>query len=949
MLDTNRQNLPLTVNGEKVEVELGSEDTLLDVLREDLDLTGAKKACDNGECGSCIVLMNGKPTKSCLLPANRATGKDIVTIEGLADPALEGIEGNILHPLQKAFLELGATQCGFCIPGMIMRSAVLLKSKPDPSRDDVTKALSKNLCRCTGYTKIIEAVIYAGELMRRNAPYETAPTISGVKSVGLSIPSRYTPDTVTGQAKYTADLKMDGMLHAKILRSEVHHARILRYDISKAGALPGVVTIVGPDDIPGTPYLPNCQPQVFIFPKDKIRFKGEGLFAVAATSERIAEEALKLIDVVVEELPHAIELSDAARPNSARLFDFADNVSPAAEVETGDIVKGFAEADLIVEKEYSVPVREHAAMEPEAALAYEDENGKLVIKSPLYHAFVQGTESIANNLAIEKDDVRIVCPAMGGNFGTRGDTMAPVVAGLLAKKTGKPVKLVFSRAESIMGSCKAPSVNVRYKTGAKRDGRIVAIEVDVLHGAGSWAPYLIPETTKGYELCYFETLTTLLSHITGPYDIPNVKARAYDVLTNAPRFVPLRGTNANYLPLAYESQVDLIAGHLNMDPLEIRKVNAIKFGDTTHIGQKMTEHVNYEKEIEALRPHYEAAVNRLEDRRANAMEPWAPGLGIGGGWRNIGYVSQIVSAGAEIRMDGTFLILAGTVEQGQGPTTQFAQIGADTLEVPVDLVNVRLGDTQEANFPVPTFSSITTVATGRAVQMAAESLRTLVLESAASILQASEPDLALTEAAVSGSDGVEVTFSQIAEYLEENGISRRCRGDLNWNGEAPNILYGYNLGLMELDVNTETGDIKLKNHVNVCDPGTVVNPLAVEGQVDGGVSFGVGFALTESFHPDNPPTLVGYGLPTTMNVPESVTRVFVEDPLERGPFGAKSVAEHPGISPIPAIINAIANATGGARVRDIPATPKRVLDAIEANRGVVKLPSKEELAQWPKT
>ena len=939
MLDSNLGKFELNINGKDVTANVDSQHRLIDVLREDLDLTGAKLACDNGECGSCIVLMNGKPTKSCLLPAIRAGGKEIITIEGLADAAREeGIDDGILHPLQRAFVERGATQCGYCIPGMIMRAAVLLKSKTDPSRDDIVKSLSKNLCRCTGYTKIIEAVAYAGELIRQNAPIEPMPQDPEGKSIGLSVPSRYTPDTVNGDAKYTADLKMEGMLHAKILRSEVHHARILRYDLSKAEALPGVVAIVGPNDVPGTPYLPNCQPQVYVFPKDKIRFKGEGLFAVAATSERIAEKALSVIDVVVEELPHAIDLCDAARPNSGRLFNFADNVSPPVEVVTGDVRKGFEEADLVVEKEYSVPVREHAAMEPEAALAYVEDDGKLVLKTPLYHAFVQGTASIANNLAMKQDDVRIVCPAMGGNFGTRGDTLIGVVAGLLAQKTGKPVKIVFSRKESLLGSCKAPSVNVRYKTGATREGRITAVEVDVLHGAGSWAPYLIPETTDGMELCYFETLTTLLAHITGPYDVPNVKARAFDVLTNAPRFVPLRGTNANYLPLAYESQLDLIAGHIGLDPLEMRKLNAIREGDVSHIGQKMHEHMLYEKELETLRPHYEAARERLEKRKDNAMEPWKPGLGIGGGWRNVGYVSQVISAGAEILRDGKILMLAGTVEQGQGPTTQFAQIGADAMGIPVRLVEVKLGDTSEANYPVPTFSSITTVATGRAVMMAAEKLSDLLKENAARILECDAAALSLNANGVGGDAG-HLTYAEIAAWMDENGQDRRCSADLNWNGEAPNILYGYNVGLMELDVNTETGEIRLLHHVNVCDPGTVINPLAVEGQVDGGISFGVGFALKESFHPDKPPTLVDYGLPTTMDVPEKVTRVFVDDPLERGPFGAKSMAEHPGISPIPAIINAIANATGGARVRDIPATPDRVKAAIKANRGIVKIPN----------
>ena len=357
-----------------------------------------------------------------------------------------------------------------------------------------------------------------------------------------------------------------------------------------------------------------------------------------------------------------------------------------------------------------------------------------------------------------------------------------------------------------------------------------------------------------------------------------------------------------------------------------------------NLGQFGTRSMLYEKELETLRPHYEAARERLEKRKDNAMEPWKPGLGIGGGWRNVGYVSQVISAGAEILRDGKILMLAGTVEQGQGPTTQFAQIGADAMGIPVRLVEVKLGDTSEANYPVPTFSSITTVATGRAVMMAAEKLSDLLKENAARILECDAAALSLNANGVGGDAG-HLTYAEIAAWMDENGQDRRCSADLNWNGEAPNILYGYNVGLMELDVNTETGEIRLLHHVNVCDPGTVINPLAVEGQVDGGISFGVGFALKESFHPDKPPTLVDYGLPTTMDVPEKVTRVFVDDPLERGPFGAKSMAEHPGISPIPAIINAIANATGGARVRDIPATPDRVKSAIKANRGIVKIPN----------
>ncbi|MCR9140015.1 MAG: molybdopterin-dependent oxidoreductase [Alphaproteobacteria bacterium] len=925
------ESMTLSVNGEQCDID--SEDTsLLDALREQLDLTGAKKACDNGECGSCIVMMNGKPTKSCLLPASRAAGKDILTIEGMA-PEAENIQPgddlSILHPLQQAFLEKGATQCGFCIPGMIMKAHTLLRNKPNPSRDEIVKGLSKNLCRCTGYTKIIEAVEYAAEMIRdgSNSPGFAKPN---GRVVGVDVARLDSPATVNGQAKYAADMKLPGMLFGKLLRSDVHHAKIISIDTSAAEAMDGVECVITAKDIPGTAYLPNCQPQVFVFPEDRIRFKGEALAGVAARSETIAQAALDSIKVTYQELPHAIEVAEAVRPDAEPLYDHSPRVSEPEEVSCGDIDAGFAEADVIIENEYSVPVREHAAMEPESCLAYE-ENGRLTLKTGLYHAFVQGTMSIANNLDMKEDDIRISCPAMGGNFGTRGDTLIAVAAGLMARKTGKPVRIVFTRAESILGSCKAPSVNIRYKTGAKKDGRIVAVDVEVLHGAGGWAPYLIDKTTRGFELCYYETLGALLSHATGPYEIANVRARAWDVLTNGPRYVPLRGTNANYMPLAYESQIDLIAEKIGMSPLDVRMKNAIRLGGTTHFGQQLTEHVSMVQELELIRPHFEAANQRLAQRRAEAEYPWRPGLGMGAGWRNIGYFKADITAGAKLDADGKIHVMAGTVEQGQGPTTQFTQIGADAIGVGMSEMRITLGDTEKAPYPVPTFSSISTVGTGKAVQVAAETLRGKLLAAAAELLQ-SDPSKISTKGDLfylAESPDVYVSLKQLADHFEETGQDSLSESKIAWAGEAPTILYGYNTGLIELDVNTDTGEVRLLNHVNVCDPGTRINPQAVDGQIDGAIAFGIGFALSERFHPDNPATLEGYGLPSTRSIPPEVTRLYVDEPLERGPFGAKSMAEHPGISPIPAIINAIANATG-VRVRDIPATPERIKAALEA-------------------
>ena len=376
-------SLTINVNGETCQMDTADR-TLLEVLREDFRLTGTKKACDNGECGSCIVMMNGKPTKSCLLKANRAADRDVMTIEGMA-PAAKGIKAgediSILHPIQQAFLEKGATQCGFCIPGMIMKTANLLQNKPNPTRNEIVKSLSKNLCRCTGYTKILDAVEYAAELIN-DGRSGVSQGVGDGPAVGGNVSRLDSPGTVTGDAMYAGDMQMEGMLHARLLRSTQHHARIISIDTSEAEAMEGVECVVTADDIPGTPFLPNCQPQVYVFPKDRIRFKGEAIAGVAACTEAIAEEALKKIKVVVEELPHAIEIVDAMRKNAEPMYNHSPRVSPPEEVSCGNIEAGFAKADVIIQNDYTVPVREHAAMEPESALVYGWQ------KTSLYYWFI---------------------------------------------------------------------------------------------------------------------------------------------------------------------------------------------------------------------------------------------------------------------------------------------------------------------------------------------------------------------------------------------------------------------------------------------------------------------------------------------------------------------------------------------------------------------------------
>ena len=926
----------LTVNGIRRELAVPVDRTLLDVVREDLDLTGTKMACDDGECGSCFMLLGDKPVMSCRLAAVRAQGKDITTIEGLG-----GNGSGVLHPLQEAFLEMGATQCGFCIPGMIIRAEALLRKKPAPDRDTLVKSLSRNMCRCTGYMKIFDAVLYAAELKQGRARRNWADRDND-RGVGASVPRLDSPDTVDGTAKYAADLKMDGMLHAKIVRSPHHHARILSIDASEARALPGVAAVVTADDIPGTPVMSNCQPQTWLFPRDRARFLGEAIAAVAAETVEIAAEAVERIRVSYEVLQGMPDLEDAIAADGPELYPGMPNVSPPVEFHDGDIAAGFAEADVIVEDTYRTARREHAAMEPEAALAYVDETGTLVVKSPLYHPFVQGQQSIANTLALDLDRVRVICPAMGGNFGKRGDAQAPTVAGLLALKTGRPVRMIYTRSESLLGSSKTPSTVMTYRIGARKDGRVVALQATVHRNMGIWAPYLSEATTKGQELCRFESIPATLTHITGPYEIPNVRATLYDVVTNGPRSVPLRGTSGGYLPLAIESLMDRIAEELDMDPVELRRRNALVVGSRTHIGQVMTDSVGIRAELDALREPYRDCLSRPRGRTDGT--PWRRGVGVGCGWRSITYVNMPdVSAAVELMPDGRVRMLAGSVEQGQGAMTELAQIVSEALDLPMQSIEVTIGDTYLAPYPVPTFSSITTLVTGKAVQNAADGLREVLCRVAAELLDTAPDDIRIGDGfAFAGSaPGRLVGFSQLCDELDRRGMSRRHEGTFVWEGratdsnsttnegDAPDVVYGFNACVADVEVNVENGRVRLNRLINAADPGTIIHPQALQGQIDGGLAFGIGIALSEAFHPDMPPTLRHYGLPTTKDVAEEVTSIYVEDPCPRGPFGAKSAAEMSVIAPVPAIINAIADATG-VRLREIPATPGRVLEALRA-------------------
>ena len=937
---TTTTAISLNVNGATHTVEASPDSTLLEVLRNDLDLIGAKQACDVGECGSCIVMFGGKGVMSCLLPARRAQNKPIVTIEGLAEWHSESKdspapESSDLHPLQQAFIDLGASQCGYCIPGIIMEASALLAKNANPTRDDVVKRLSRNICRCTGYVKVVEAVLGAAEAIRSGTLTMKEATIGG-PMVGASITRVDDREKVTGEARYAADLKMTGVLHAKVLRSKVHHARIISIDTSAAEAVPGVVAAVTAKDIPGSPEMPNAKPQRFLFPSDKIRFMGEALAAVAAESEEAAEEALSKIIVNYEELPPVLDFRKADDPEAPLINPPEPNTVISRRVISGDAKAAMEKADVVVRNTFSTPRWEHFYMEPEAGLGYIDEDERIFLNFPSHEPF-EGHDFVASLLNLDRDRVRIFCPTMGGNFGGREDYMLVGVLALLVHKTRKPVRLVFTREESLLGSSKWFGFYVDCTTGATKDGKLVAIDSQVLVDGGNWSHH------PGQEIN--DCVGRNIYFLTGPYLVPDVRIETSEACTNSGRAIPIRGITSINAALVHESQMDILAEKLDMDKLDFRIKNALQVGDTLHTGMFLEESVEVKATLEqSKRPYAEA---RARAEASPPPTPWKRGVGIGTGWRAVG-VGGTYSAAAELLESGKVQVLVGAVEKGQGSRTAMAQIAAQELGLPIDAIEVVMGDTIAAPYHHITASQGTITLVGGAVHQASIALKKALIEVASEVLEDSPENMECSGGRVSSTraPGEQLTFQELARHFESKDLPTKYEGSFAYKfaktyseksglqafdpvtGQGSNCdIFAYATCLAELDVNTETGQVKVNRVTYVADSGKIIHPLSFEGQCQGGVVYGQGLALSEQYIPGETRTIKDYGLTSIREAPVEIDVITVEGSYSQGPFGAKGGGEMSDVPIVGAIINGIADATG-ARVYDLPATPARVLEAL---------------------
>ncbi|MDH3663565.1 MAG: molybdopterin-dependent oxidoreductase [Alphaproteobacteria bacterium] len=894
------------INGQTISLDAPPTERLTATLRRRLGLTGTKVGCDAGDCGACSVLLDGEVVCACMVAAAQIDGCSVTTIEGLASDPLG-------RRLQQAFLDHGAAQCGICTPGMLNSALAVLRSSATPDEAAIEDALGGVLCRCTGYRKIIAAVVDA-------ARGQTTPGVARDQSgpaVGRSIARLDGPAKITGREIFGADGIPADALALKIIRSPHHRARFAFGDLDGfIDAHPGLIRVLTAADIPGSnlhgvipPFLD--QP---VFAEGVARFRGEAVAAVLGEPEAV--DAIDGVDFPVtwEELPPALGFGEAADAD----------ILASGKVMRGDVEAGFADADVVLERKIETAFVEHAYIEPEAGFARRV-GGRIEIQCCTQAAYMN-RDAVAAILGVEREQVRILPSAVGGGFGAKLDlTTQPYIA-LAAWLTGRPVGLVYSRPESMMASTKRHPADIAMRAGVTRSGRITALAFDARFDTGayaSWGPTVA---------------TRVPIHAGGPYVIPNYRAHAQAFYSNGPVSGAFRGFGVPQAAIAQETLFDQLADALGMDRLAFRLENALDNGVPTVTGQVFSDGVGIKACLKALQPHWVQARDRAAAHYVNPGHGMA-GVGLACCWYGCGNTSlpnpSTIKLG--LHRDGQVVLYQGAVDIGQGSNTVIAQIASDALGLPLSAFRLEGADTETTPDAGKTSASRQTFVTGMAAKLAGEALRRDLLRHANA---SSEGKLALASRTLEVCEAglvrslnletlpadeqgfvalVQETFDPTTTPLDENG-----------QGDAY-ALFGYGAHLVELVVDIDLGTVKLTRITAAHDVGRAINPQLVEGQIEGGIAQGIGMALMEDYRPGRSENLHDYLIPTIGDVPEIET-IIVEEPASVGPFGAKGLGEHALIPTAPAILNAIRDATG-AIIGKLPATPDRVLAAIEAGPG----------------
>ncbi len=565
----SKLKIGLEVNGRRLERETNPHTRLLDFIRNELHLTGTKEGCGAGECGTCSVFVDGKLIKSCLMPAAKASGSKIETIEGLA-------KRGALTSIQKAFHKTGASQCGYCIPGMVMAATSALRANPKADIEEIKERLGGNICRCTGYTKIFEAVEIARDIILGELSVDALEEDEIENSfIGANVRRLDAPSKVSGRIKYAADMNMTDMLQMQVLRSPYPHARIKSIDVTEAEALEGVACVITAKDVPGKDGFGVFVHDQPIMAREKVRYVGEAVAAVAAEDLLIARRALSKIKVVYEELPGVYDPEEALKKNAPKIHDYAvGNVVKHIPIRKGNVEKGFQDSDLIIEDDFSTQQVEHAYLEPEAGISYVDEDDVVVVISPSQN-ITHHRHMLAEIIAKPINKVRFIMSPVGGGFGGKEDMIYQGILALGAMKTDRPVQLTFTREESIIASAKRHPSKVHYKMGLSKEGLIKAIEFYMLSDGGAYGMSSEGVMRKA----------AILS--CGPYEVENLKIDTKAVYTNNTPSGAFRTFGGMQAQFATESMMDIAAEILDMDPFELRRLNMMTIGSKTHTMQTL--------------------------------------------------------------------------------------------------------------------------------------------------------------------------------------------------------------------------------------------------------------------------------------------------------------------------------------------------------------------------
>ncbi len=984
----------LAINGINHPLECLPSETLLGILRRE-GFFGAKFGDEHGLTGSDTVLFDGRPANAGSMLALQAEGHSIVTIESMGEHPEQGWRASDgLDPLQTAFAENGAIQCGYCTPAQILAAKSLLDRNPRPTEDEIREAISGVLCRCTGYLKPVQAILRASARMRGEEDSATEPVAwspqdwsgpSRPEGPDEDRPSEPVGDVLTqpkivlapqattwtvvgkperkvdavklvqGKPAFTADIEKRGMLIAKVLHSPHAHARIRTIDTQAARQLPGVAAVLTWKDLPRVVWSTAGQSDPIPGPLDtfsldsKVRFVGDRVAFVAAETAEIAEQAAALIKVEYELLPAILDPSQAMASGAVQIHDepeyvdFADldatqNLAAQIRIDIGDVDQGFREADAVFEAEYEVPKVQQAAIEPHVVLTYWDEDDRLVVRTSTQVPF-HVRRMLAPVLGIPVKRIRVIKPRIGGGFGGKQEVLIEDVAAHLTIATKRPVLFEYTRDEEFAASRSRHPMRIRMKTGVKRDGTITANEMYALSDTGAYG-------------CHALTVTGNTGHKSmalyvgdGKYrQSPNIRFYADVVYTNTPPSGAFRGYGVpqGYWPV--ERHMQKICRAMKFDPIEFRLKNSIRAGEyhpfskAWNEGREPRPEIVHTVGLEQCVQQGKAAIDwdsKYENRewRSSAGPNLRRGIGLAFVMQGTA-IPYLDMGGASVKMndDGSFNLLLGATDLGTGSDTVISQMVAEVLGVPLDDIITYSSDTDFTPFDKGAYASSTTYISGAAAVKAAEQAAERIRLRGARLLNLDDAStVRLADRRAHVPDGRSVTLAEIALDTLHRADQEQIMGVGSY--VSPSSPPPFAAQFAEVTVDTETGEVRVGKLVMAVDSGVIINPLTASGQIEGGMTQALGYAICEEMRYDESGVPIErdfdrYHIMRADEMPELST-IFVETFEPTHPFGVKAVAEIPMDGVAPAVGNAILDAIG-IDLDTIPITPEKVWTTMRA-------------------